>query len=174
MYLCKMATLPEMTIETGEVYYFTRAIKYPVRRRYTPVTLTFFNTTDYTLRNAFEKWSEVLLNPSQNVGFWELGDKQRSVDGTATVKITHYGQDYSPTNLTHNSLREYTFFHAYPSSIGPLTFSYDNDTEIQTFDVTLEYSYFVGDAITSATVTTSTGFPEEGDAGDTQGGITED
>lgn len=148
-YLCKAVTLPEMSVETGEVYYFTRAIKYPTRRRYAPITFTFFNTTDYSLRKAFETWNELLLGPTLNIGMVtndviprSLGNLNRSTEGTATIQIQHY--DGTDLNATKNPklIREYTVFQAYPSSVGPLTFSYDNDTEIQTFDVTMEYTYF--------------------------------
>jgi len=142
-YLCKSASLPEMTVETGEVYYFTRAVKYPVRRRYSPLTLTFFNTTDYVLRKAFERWNDRLINSVFNVG---TVPEKRSTDGTADIQIQHYsGED--------TLLREYKFYNAYPSAVGPLTFSYENDTEIQTFDVTIEYTHFEGINPPSGTVT---------------------
>lgn len=154
-YLCKIATIPELVVETGEVYYFTRAVKYPTRRRYTPLTLTFFNTTDYTLRKAFEKWSHVLLNPSENTGFLGFAGSQRSTEGTATIQVQHYDGTSLSSTRKPNLIRDYTFYQAYPSSIGPLMFSYDNDTEIQTFDVTMEYNYFVGDEATNPIVNTS-------------------
>ena len=151
-YLCKIATIPEMVVETGEVYYFTRAVKYPTRRRYTPLTLTFFNTTDYTLRKAFEQWNEELLQARNNIGAFA----KRSTETMATIQVQHYdGTSLVPLTHKPNLIRQYTFYQAYPSSIGPLMFSYDNDTEIQTFDVTMEYNYFVGNEAVTPNVTTS-------------------
>lgn len=65
-YLCKAVTLPSATVETTELFYFSRAVKIPSRRTYAPLTLTFFHSEDYKIRAGFELWSGVLNAYEEN------------------------------------------------------------------------------------------------------------
>jgi hypothetical protein len=61
------------------------------------------------------------------------------LDFTATITIQHY-------DVTGELIYQYKFFNAFPSNVGPLTFAYDNDAEIQAFDVQFAYNYMTQDS----------------------------
>lgn len=161
--LCRAATIPEMVVDVGELYFFTRAVKYPSRRTFAPLTLTFYNTEDYELRYAFEQWNGLLNSYRGNMGVTfdsEGTDTLQSSNGilgrandiTGTITLTpHSVTEFSADGVTPPSytgsspLYTYKFVEAFPSSIGALSFSYDNDAEIQTFDVTFQYNYMKGE-----------------------------
>jgi hypothetical protein len=50
-FLCRSATLPAAIVQPIELKYFTRSIKIAGAREVQPVTVTFFNTTDYKLHS---------------------------------------------------------------------------------------------------------------------------
>lgn len=161
--LCRSIELPEIMVETGEISYFTRTIKYPGKRSFGPLILTFTNTVDYRIREAFELWNHLLHSPINNMGatfdVWSTHEKfgatmkdsagtrptQRPLDLTATIDVIHYDGVARPDGSLENAqpIYSYQFVQAFPTAIGPLSFSYDNDTEIQTFTVTFAYTHMV-------------------------------
>lgn len=126
---CFSATLPEISVETGELNYFTRPVRYPGRRMFAPITLSFYNTEDYVLRRAFEQWNFLLVSPIDNLGFAE---RSRAADLSGVMVLTHYSEKDVPISL-------YEFRGIFPVTVGALNFNYNNDSEIQTFDVTFAY-----------------------------------
>jgi len=133
--LCKAMSIPEQTIDTVDIKYFTRSVPIPGSRQYSPVTLTFYNTANYKLRNYFEVWLE-LLNA-------QVHNRRREFplsEITGTITLTHRSNNESnpPTDLLPE-IQHFEFINAFPTSIGQLTFSYEDDTNVQTFDVTFKY-----------------------------------
>lgn len=57
---CKAVTLPSFTVNTEELKFFTRPVKFPGARTFEPLRLTFFNTNDFIVRHLFEKWNNTL------------------------------------------------------------------------------------------------------------------
>ena len=173
--LCKATNIPEEVIETTDVKYFTRPVSIPGTRQYQPLTITFYNTTNYRLRNYFEEWVGAFNN---RVGNSRKLNPLSQLTGTIT--LTHWNNNgsfklswqtaaqlatqavSSSTNrvtstigrVIGNSLPEafsgpiesnnppiqfFEFINAYPISLGQLTFSQEDDSTVQTFDVTFKY-----------------------------------
>lgn len=63
----KNATIPSETLDSSEIKYFTRSIKIPASRQFSPLTLTFYNTVDYSLRAKFSTWMNLFNSPITNV-----------------------------------------------------------------------------------------------------------
>jgi hypothetical protein len=147
--LCKSATLPQSTVESSEVAYFTRPVKIPGRRTFPPITLSFYNTADYTLRSFMEAWQSVLNHPDENrrVGASLYGemtlthfDVGGGVDlGTLVAGFPGLGLAAAFfKGSTHRPLAVYRLHGIFPSTVGPMTFTMESD-EIQTFDVEFHY-----------------------------------
>lgn len=132
MFKCLSVGIPEIIIESVNLSYFSRNVKIPGKRTFNDVTLKFLNTEDFNLRNGFENWNYLLAEPEIN--HTRTPSTSRN-DLTGTLLIQQY-------SLTHELIKTYTFYEAFPISVGPLTLSYDADSENQTFDVTMAYNYF--------------------------------
>ena len=129
--LCKAANLPSLELETTEVKYFTRSIKIPSTRSFQPVTLTFYNVEDYRFYDKFVSWLNLFNNPSENIRtqFTNINSFH------ATIVI-------SPRDAVgHEITAIYKFNNAFPISISGLQYSFENDTQVQTFDVQFQYLY---------------------------------
>ena len=125
--LCKAANLPTAQLDFTDLKYFTRSVKIPAARQFQPVTLTFYNTQNYQLRNKFLEWLSRFNQPVTN---------QRD-DNT---NIGFYGIiELRPKDMAHNNVAKYQFQNAFPTSITGLQYSYENDTQVQTYDVEFQY-----------------------------------
>lgn len=161
--LCRAVRLPSDEVEPVVLSYFTRKIKIPGARNFGPLTLSFFNTNDYALRRSLEEWQGLLASRRGNArGVREPYGEGRispppinAMDVYATITIVAYGMGtVAPTvsrsggvasvvaQLTepydHTPLQQYTFNTAFPTRIGGLEFSADNN-DIQSYDVDFEY-----------------------------------
>lgn len=138
-FLCKAVTLPSATVETTELSYFSRAVKIPSRRTYAPITLTFYLSEDYKLRAGFEQWSNALNAYDEN--------QRGTLPFYGTITLVHYSSVATSPDAAKNedanipTLATYTLQSAFPTTVSGLQFSYDNDAEIQTFDVEFQYQY---------------------------------
>jgi len=187
--VCKAVNIPEETIDTVDIKYFTRSVPVPGARQYQPITLTFYNTVNYKLRRYFETWINLLNSRDENT-------KQTAPlsNITATLKLSHWNNDgkfklswqtagqlataavssntnriastignvignslgfNGPIESNNPKIYAFTFENAYPTSIGALTFSQEDDTTFQTFDVTFKYLKMVpglGNVTTTETI----------------------
>jgi hypothetical protein len=147
--LCKSVTLPQATVEATEIPYFTRPVKIPGRRTFAPITLSFYNTADYSHRLMMEEWLTALNNPDTN--------RRRPTTLTGEIQLIHFdvggGMDLGTLvsgfrllglaafffkGSTHHPLAVYRLHGAFPTSVGPMAFTMETD-EIQTFDVEFQY-----------------------------------
>jgi len=131
-YLCRAAAMPATTIEPIEVPYRGRQLKIPGDRTYAEWTLTFMSDGDMELRNAFEKW---------------MDDINKTVDNVATADLNLTGTLFPEWNVeqldrTGKPIKSYKFLHCWPSEVAQIELS-SEDTDLQTFDVTLQYTYFL-------------------------------
>jgi len=127
--LCKAANLPPAQLDVTELKYFTRAVKVPAARQFQPVTLTFYNTQNYQLRNKFLKWVSRFNQPLTN-----------SRDSAGGVNLGLYGTiDLRPKDMQHKNVGTYKFFEAFPTSVTAVQYSYENDAQVQTYDVEFQY-----------------------------------
>lgn len=171
--LCKATNIPEEIIETTDVKYFTRPVSIPGGRQYQPLTLTFYNTTNYILRNYFEGWMAVF-----NERFENIRQPNPLSETTGTITLTHWNNNGSfklswqtaaqlatsavssstnriastigstignslgfggPIESNNPQIQYFKFINAFPTSVGQLSFSQEDDTTVQTFDVTFKY-----------------------------------
>tara|TARA_B100001750_G_scaffold163074_1_gene131794 strand:- start:297 stop:854 length:558 start_codon:yes stop_codon:yes gene_type:complete len=131
-YLCKGVTLPASAIEAAGVTYMGRAINIPGNRAAQQVQTSVYNDEWMEIRNHIESWMERINSQNMNkraAGF----DAINSYTGTMVInQLSKDGQ---------MDTKEYEFINVWPSSTGDLTLAWDSN-EIQTFDITWEFSYW--------------------------------
>jgi len=134
-FLCKAAQLPAATIENVPVMYRGRAVNVAGERTFAPWTISVYNDTTFSIRNAMEVWSDGVLNMGQTNG---------------RVNPRDYQVDLLVHQLDRNgaTVKTYKFVDAYPTEIGPIGLDYETNNQIEMFEVQFTYNYWVSDTTT--------------------------
>lgn len=135
-FLCKAAQIPPSSLGTIEVPYRGRRIKLPGDRTFQDWSITIMSDANMSLRSAFEYWSATFNSHTTNV--------------TSTF-FMQFMPTWSVTQLNRDgtALRSYNFIGCFPSEVGAIDLSYENNDQIAEFPVTINYSWWeaaAGDA----------------------------
>ena len=134
-FLCTAAALPGATLGTFEVPFRGRIINVAGDRPAFPDwTTTFYNDTDFMIRNAMEKW---------NNGINDF------VENTGTITPSEYQTDLTVEQLDRDDsvLKTYKLINCFPIIVGEIALSSAEATEIETFDVTWKYQHFAASGV---------------------------
>ena len=119
-------------------------------RTFATWNVTVMNDEDFKLRTAFERWSNVLSKLDDNTGvtnpasYMADGYVQQLGRGATLNAATNDGGE----NVV---LRTYKFYDIFPTAIGDIQLSYDNNTAIETFTVDFQVQYIsIGDSLQSS------------------------
>ena len=94
-----------------------------------PWSTTFFNDTDFMVRNAMERWHNGINNFADNTGVTNAADFQTD------LFVEQLDRD-------DTILKTYIFRNAFPSSIGQIDLTNEETTTIETFEVSWRYQHF--------------------------------
>ena len=136
-FLCKAAQLPASSVANVEVFYRGRPVNFAGERTFQPWTITVYNDTTFSIRNAMEAWSNGVANFTGTNGLTSARD---------------YQVDLSVYQLDRNGdapIKQYTFVNAYPVLVSNIALDYDSNNVIEMFDVEFQYDYFTTGEINS-------------------------
>ena len=155
--LCKSAVLPSSSQGVAEVPFRGRVLKLPGDRTYDAWTATFYNNADFSIRSVFEGWINLInkgdanigqIDPAQIFRNIEVNQLKKSINNsrnTATTSATTTNTNTattSATSATEDIIRTYTLNGAFPTSVSAITLGYDQNDQIEEFDVEFQYQYF--------------------------------
>jgi hypothetical protein len=128
-FLCRSAQLPASTIEPITVLYRGRPVNFAGERSFQPWTVSIYNDTTFNIRNALEIWQTGIQNYS-------------TTDGRTNP--TSYQVDLNVHQLDRGGaiIKSYKFVDAMPVNIGPIALDFDQQNQIESFDVVFVYNYF--------------------------------
>ena len=135
-FMCRGAQIPGMTTGVVEVPFRGRIIKFPGDRTFEDLTIPVYNDTNFTVRDGFESWMNTLNTHIGNVGL--LTDNAGY--GTYLSDMT-----VSQLNQAGDTVKKYTLRNAFPSNIGAIELSYDQQTQIEEFQITVSFDYWTND-----------------------------
>lgn len=130
--LARAASIPPMIVDDVPVYYYGRPIKYAGDRSFPDWEITVYNDEDYALRLLFENWSNrinTLISNRMDPTVYATGYK---VDGD----VTQFGKD-------GHVIRTYQFVGLWPKVVEAMPVDWSATNQIQEFNVTLAYDYWV-------------------------------
>jgi len=129
-FLCTAAALPGATLGTFDVPFRGRIITIAGDRPAFPDwTTTFYNDTDFMIRNAMERWNNGINDFANNTGVTSPSDYQ--------TDLTVEQLDRDDTVL-----KTYILRNCFPLSIAEIGLTSAEATEIETFDVVWKYQHF--------------------------------
>ena len=129
-FLCTAAALPGATLGTFDVPFRGRIITIAGDRPAFPDwTTTFYNDTDFMIRNAMERWNNGINDFANNTGVTSPSDYQ--------TDLTVEQLDRDDTVL-----KSYILRNCFPLSVADIPLTSAEATEIETFDVVWKYQHF--------------------------------
>ena len=129
-YLVTATNLPALSLAEIAIPFRGRSIYIAGDREFADAwTTTFYNDTDFMIRNAMERWSN---------GINDLADN------TGVVAPADYQTDLTVEQLDRDDtvLKSYIFRSAWPTAIGAIELTNAAAADIETFDVTWRYQHF--------------------------------
>jgi len=129
-FLVTASRLPESTLGEVAVPFRGRNI-YVAGDRPAPETwtTTFFNDTDFMVRNAMERWHNGINNFADNTGVTNAADFQTD------LFVEQLDRD-------DTILKTYIFRNAFPTTISAIDLTNEETTTIETFEVSWRYQHF--------------------------------
>ena len=137
--LVRAASLPGMTLGEIAVPFRGRTIYLAGDRTFDEVwTTTFLNDTDFSIRNAMERWSNAIND---------------LVDGRGVSNPKDYQTDLTVKQLDRSGdppegLKSYIFRNAWPTAISAIDLTSDTADAIEEFEVTWRYQRFEASKVT--------------------------
>jgi len=134
-FLIKAAQLPASVITPITVPFRGRQLQIAGDRTFEPWTVTILNDTNFLLRDAFEKWMNYINSHNANTG---------------EVTPSNYFADASVYQLDKDGseVKAYTFRGMWPTNIGAIDVSFDNENAIEEFTVELQVQYWESNTTT--------------------------
>lgn len=161
-FMIKAAQIPGSTVSTIPVPFRGRTLKIAGDRTFDPWTITVINDTNYTIRDAFEKWMNYLNRHDDSAGVITPLAYQADMRvfhlARGTIANTSTESGLVTNDSTIPVLKVYKFYGCWPSDITPMDLSYDSSDTIQEFSVTLQYQWW--DALSSDGATSILGTSE--------------
>jgi hypothetical protein len=132
-FLCKSAQLPASTIENIQVLYKGRPVNFAGERNFAPWTVSIYNDTTFNIRNAMEQWQAGIQSYS-------------STDGRTNPRDYQVDLQVHQLDRSGAIIKSYKFVDAFPTLIGPIALDYDQQNQIEQFDVEFQFNYFTSNA----------------------------
>jgi hypothetical protein len=132
-FLAKAAQLPASNVENIGILYRGRPVNFAGERTFQPWTVTIYNDTTFNIRNALEQWQAGIQNYSATNGRTNPRDYQ--------VDLTVHQLDRNGADI-----KIYKFVDAYPIVIGPVQLDFEQQNQIETFDVEFQYNFFTSNS----------------------------
>lgn len=135
-FLCRSAQLPASTIEPITTLYRGRPVQFAGERTFQPWTVSIYNDTSFNIRNALESWQNGIQNYNTTLG---------------RTNPTEYQVDLNVYQLDRGGaiIKSYRFVDAMPVNIGPIQLDYDQQNQIEQFDVEFTFNYFTSNTTTN-------------------------
>ena len=140
-FLIKAANLPASTLGVIDVPFRGRNLKIAGDRTFDPWTITVINETDFSIRNAFERWMNLINKNQDAAGKINPFDYQTDAYIYQLGRANH--ENKSGTAIENIPvLKTYKFYGVFPSSVSAIDVSYDSSDTIEEFTVDLQVQWW--------------------------------
>ena len=134
-FLATATNLPGMVMDTVAVPFRGRNIYIAGDRpEFEEWTTTFYNDTDFMIRNAMERWNNGINDLRENTGVTTPADYQ------SDLYVEQLDRD-------DTVLKTYIFKSAYPLTTSIIDLASATVNELETFEVTWRYQHFEASAV---------------------------
>jgi hypothetical protein len=137
-YVGRATESPASVIRPIDVPYWGRTIKVAGQREFLDWTVTFINDETMKHRNMFEAWHNKINTLESNR---QNSDESSMLDYKVPAEVLQFGK--AGPGDDSGVIRAYQFEGLFPSNVGPMRLDWQNGNQIQEFDVTFAYDYWI-------------------------------
>ena len=130
-FMVKAASIPSVTIGKAEASYFGRRIGLPGDRVVEDWVVTVMNDTDFLVRDALERWSNIMNSFQGNIAL--AGNNPNDYKSQAILQCF---------DRSKNVIREYEMHGIFPLSVGSMDTAWDTTDIISEFQVVFSMDDF--------------------------------
>ena len=143
-FLVKGANLPASIIAPISVPFRGRELKIAGERSFDTWTVTVINDSNFVLRDAFEKWMNVINKVSDNAGEVDptVYQQEAYVHQLGRAPITNSSSAPATSGNIVPILRSYHFHGVFPTNVSSIELSYDNNNVIEEFSVEFQVQWW--------------------------------
>ena len=143
-FLVKGANLPASIVAPISVPFRGRELKIAGERSFDTWTITVINDSNFVLRDAFEKWMNVINKVSDNAGEVDptIYQQEAYVHQLGRAPITNPSGVPATSGNTVPILRSYHFHGVFPTNVSPIELSYDQNNVIEEFSVEFQVQWW--------------------------------
>ena len=139
-FLIKAANLPASTLGVIDVPFRGRNLKIAGDRTFDPWTITIINDTNFSIRNAFERWMNLINKHQDAAGKIDPSEYQTDAFIYQLGRADHGNNNNDSKNIP--VLKTYKFYGVFPSSVSAIDVSYDSSDTIEEFTVDLQVQWW--------------------------------
>ena len=144
-FLTKISEIPGSTVGVITVPYFGRQLKVAGDRTFATLTCTIINDENYRLRKKFEDWMKLIAGHNNASGAGTLTEYQ------TVLMLTQMRR--ASTAAANSNAAYYTFFHAFPTSLGTIALDWSSTDTIEEYTVEFQYQYWESIVTDAPTIT---------------------
>lgn len=154
-FLCKSVQIPELSIETSDYRPsgFGIAYKKASNFQYAPLTAVFMVDANFRVLKFFNKWIQNIVNFDLSNGMSGISANGLEANHFA-YKVEYVGAAtinmYSVNSTDPKHQYVYRFLNLYPTSVGALQPSWENNAEVMTANISFAYDYMEIDGTTTS------------------------
>ena len=143
-FLVKGANLPASIVAPISVPFRGRELKIAGERTFDSWTITVINDSNFVLRDAFEKWMNVINKVSDNSGEVDptVYQQEAYVHQLGRAPITNQAGVPATSGNTVPILRSYHFHGVFPTNVSSIELSYDQNNVIEEFSVEFQVQWW--------------------------------
>ena len=147
--LCKSAALPASNLGVIEVPFRGRTVKIAGDRTFDTWSATFINDEDMKIRAYFEEWL-AKINSHENNASPLFRPTSNSEGYMANLSVIQLEKNATTGTISGGGIREYTLWHAFPTSVSQIDLAYDSNDQVSEFSVEFQLSYWTAERGTAA------------------------
>lgn len=138
---CRSAILPASKLGTLQVSYLGRIYYDSGDREFDTLTLSFYNSQDFALRNFFEEWLNNINQLNEN---YQLSSSSTTSTSNTKNPFDIFMDDLKITQLDRRDLpiKTYNFYGVFPIECSEIRLDYSDNNTVETFDVTFQYQWW--------------------------------
>jgi hypothetical protein len=131
-FTCRSASLPASNMGLVQVPYMGRQVKIAGDKTFDDWTITIINDSDFSVRDAFERWTDRISGHVGNVAAPGFGNPTRYFANAEVIQLDR--EDYE--------VKSYFFEGIFPTSVSDIQMGFDQNDMVEEFTVTLAVNYW--------------------------------
>jgi hypothetical protein len=129
--LVRASSLPPMIVDSVNVPYFGRNVKFAGDRTFPDWNVTVMNDENFHVRGIMEKWSNEINTLISN----RMSQNAFATTYKTSAEVTQFGKNGA-------IIRKYRFVGLFPTQIDQISLDWDSASQIEYFDVNFAYDYW--------------------------------